>query len=181
MDSVKAKSRSEAKKLGLKTYFTGKPCKHGNIEERLSNGRCLCRDCKDVVKIASMNWYYKTNPKRQFTEKQRIQNKLWKQNNKAKVNAINANRRSLVSMAIPTWFSDFDEFVIQGAFDLCQKREIATGIKWNVDHMIPLKSKNACGLHCADNIQVIPQSLNCAKKNDMTFTNPFEWLQNARI
>jgi hypothetical protein len=181
MDSVKPSSRSESKKLGYKTYFTGKPCKRGNVAERMLNGRCLCRDCKDIVKIASMNWYYKTKPKRKFTEKQKSQNSRWKQNNKAKVNAINSKRRAGKVMATPIWFSEFDEFVIQEAFDLCQQREAKTKIKWSVDHMVPLKAKNACGLHCANNIQVIPQSLNYAKRNDMIFTNPFEWLQNARI
>ena len=37
-------SRSEAKARGLKTYFTGKPCKHGHIATRLvSSG--TCREC----------------------------------------------------------------------------------------------------------------------------------------
>lgn len=36
--------RSEAKAQGLKTYFTGKPCKHGHVAIRLvSNGSC--RQC----------------------------------------------------------------------------------------------------------------------------------------
>ena len=94
-------------------------------------------------------------------------------NNKSKVNAINATRRAAKKKAIPTWFSEFDEFVIEEAFDLCQKREIATNIKWTVDHMIPLQSKVACGLHCAENIQVIPESLNAAKRNKMILTIPF--------
>jgi hypothetical protein len=35
-------SRDEAKALGLKHFFTGKPCKHGHIAERsVRTGRCL--------------------------------------------------------------------------------------------------------------------------------------------
>jgi hypothetical protein len=35
-------SRAEAKKLGLKRYFTGKPCKHGHISEyRTANYKCV--------------------------------------------------------------------------------------------------------------------------------------------
>jgi hypothetical protein len=35
-------SPAEAKALGLKRYFTGKPCKHGHIAERsVRSGRCL--------------------------------------------------------------------------------------------------------------------------------------------
>jgi len=35
-------TRAEAKEKGLKRYFTGKPCKHGHISERMvNNGGCL--------------------------------------------------------------------------------------------------------------------------------------------
>lgn len=36
-------SREHAKRLGLKRYFTGKPCKSGHVAERFtfSNGKCV--------------------------------------------------------------------------------------------------------------------------------------------
>ena len=37
-------TRSEAKKLGSKLYFTGKPCKHGHTAPREVKGTCTeCR------------------------------------------------------------------------------------------------------------------------------------------
>jgi hypothetical protein len=33
-------NKAEAKKLGLKTYYTGKPCPNGHIDEIFVNGRC---------------------------------------------------------------------------------------------------------------------------------------------
>jgi hypothetical protein len=33
--------RDEARALGLKRYFTGKPCKHGHIAERYAGGPCV--------------------------------------------------------------------------------------------------------------------------------------------
>lgn len=33
--------RADAKALGLKRYFTGKPCKHGHIAERFVSGPCV--------------------------------------------------------------------------------------------------------------------------------------------
>lgn len=40
-------SRAEAKALGLKTYFTGRPCGRGGIAERRTiDGRCQCAHCK---------------------------------------------------------------------------------------------------------------------------------------
>jgi hypothetical protein len=46
--------RKEAKKAGLKKYFTGEPCKNGHITERYtSGGTCLgcCEDLKDIDDI----------------------------------------------------------------------------------------------------------------------------------
>ena len=37
-------TRQESLSKGLKTYFTGKPCKRGHISERLLN--CMCIECK---------------------------------------------------------------------------------------------------------------------------------------
>lgn len=36
-------TRKEAKNLGLKRYFTGKPCKHGHVDERYVNAGNCCR------------------------------------------------------------------------------------------------------------------------------------------
>lgn len=38
-------TRREAVALGLRTYFTGRPCKNGHIDERLTGGR-VCLSCK---------------------------------------------------------------------------------------------------------------------------------------
>lgn len=44
---MKIISRDEAIALGLKTYFTGKPCKHGHVVERNVIGR-TCVTCKKL-------------------------------------------------------------------------------------------------------------------------------------
>jgi len=52
-------SRSEAKALGLKRYFTGKPCKHGHYVEKITaNGTCAT--CHSDRLIA----YRRDNPER---------------------------------------------------------------------------------------------------------------------
>lgn len=38
--------RSEAKRLGLTRYFTGKQCKHGHMSERFSSGVCI--ECANI-------------------------------------------------------------------------------------------------------------------------------------
>jgi 5-methylcytosine-specific restriction endonuclease McrA len=62
---------TEAKKLGLKRYFTGKPCKHGHVAERNTvNGCCLeCARIKQAARRVS-------NP-----DKVRAVYRAWKQRN----------------------------------------------------------------------------------------------------
>lgn len=94
-----------------------------------------------------------------------------------KHNTLVAKRRAEQRQAIPTWFSEFDEFAFQQAYELAAERKQETGIIWHVDHMIPLRARKCCGLHCADNIQVIPAVMNLDKNNKMQLTKPLEWLR----
>lgn len=88
-----------------------------------------------------------------------------------------AKRRAAKLQAIPSWFSEFDEFAFNQAYELAAERKQETGIEWHVDHMIPLRARKCCGLHCADNIQVIPSVMNLEKNNKMQLTKPLEWLK----
>ena len=60
---------------------------------------------------------------------------------------------------------EFDKFAVEEALRLCFLREEATGFKWNLDHIVPLNHKTACGLHVAANLQVVPASWNFKKGN----------------
>lgn len=91
--------------------------------------------------------------------------------------ANNIKRKASKAQRTPIWFNELDQFVMQEADRLCKSREKLHGFKWHIDHMIPLRAKEASGLHCAVNIQVIPQTINNAKRNKMIFTEPLEWLK----
>ena len=69
-------SRKEAKAQGLTRYFTGKPCKNGNLAERgVVSPQCLCRDCRDERNGRSQAWRAE-NP-----EKQAQSTRNWQLNN----------------------------------------------------------------------------------------------------
>lgn len=70
-------TRKQALALGLKRYFTGKPCPHGHVTERQAN-RGGCMGC-DAVKAERR---FKANP-----ELVRAANLLWQHNNKEKFKA----------------------------------------------------------------------------------------------
>lgn len=90
----------------------------------------------------------------------------YKQRNKNKVaawrNKHTASRRAAKRRAKPSWANDF---FIREAYELAKLREDTTGIKWQVDHIVPLKSKLVCGLHVEHNLQVIPAFENGSKHN----------------
>lgn len=42
---------------------------------------------------------------------------------------------------------------------------LETGIKMEVDHIVPIMNPNVCGLHCVENLQIITMDENRAKHN----------------
>lgn len=128
---------------------------------------------KNREKIAENHRLYrKENPKK-MGELQRRYN----QANPEKRLARGARRRAAKRERIPAWFSELDQFVLEEAYDLATQRQELTGIEWHVDHMVPMQSRKASGLHCAANIQVIPAVMNLEKNNKMRLTKPLEWLR----
>lgn len=61
--------------------------------------------------------------------------------------------------------TELDELVFDEAVRLSHARAEATGIRWEIDHVVPVKGKAACGLHNAFNLQVVPKRWNELKSN----------------
>lgn len=79
-----------------------------------------------------------------------------------KVVALRHFHKKRAHAAVPT---ELDELVFDEAVRLSQDRTAATGIKWEMDHVVPVKGKNVCGLHNAFNLQVVPKRWNELKSN----------------
>ena len=101
----------------------------------------------------------------------------WAKKNKGKRNAItaryaarhpevgvanHAKRKALKNQATPVWANDF---FMQEIYHLAKLRTKHTGFKWHVDHIVPLRSKKVCGLHCEQNLRVVPAVVNMQKHN----------------
>jgi hypothetical protein len=103
---------------------------------------------------------YRANP-----DSARSRALAWKQNNKPQHNAGCMARHTRKLGATPPWLSEDQKWMIAEAYDLARIRNEVTGIKWHVDHIVPLQGRNVCGLHVPWNLQVIPASVNCSKRN----------------
>lgn len=74
-------------------------------------------------------------------------------------------RRATKLQAATSWEPEFDRLVLEEAATLAKCREALLGVKWHVDHVIPLRNKRVCGLHNAYNVAVIPALENLRKGN----------------
>ena len=132
-----------------KLYESGIPCKRGHPGLRYlsSNG------CVDCVKERATRWANENKEKRK-----QIVNK-WDRSNQSKRNEIEAKRRAASKSATPKWLTDSDKDAIQKIY------EYARSLGYHVDHIVPLKNKQVCGLHVPWNLQVIPALDNIRKNN----------------
>lgn len=71
-------------------------------------------------------------------------------------------RQEHVKRATPSWAN---QFFIAEAYHIAKVRNQFLGGNWHVDHIIPLRGKNVCGLHVENNLQVIRSEVNLRKGN----------------
>jgi hypothetical protein len=96
--------------------------------------------------------------------------------NREKSNGWKAKNKARRLKAMPSWFGDIDQFVVDEAYSLAKFRAEIHGFEWHVDHRVPLCGDRASGLHCAANIQVIPATINLRKNNRLSLVDDLSWL-----
>ena len=167
-----AKSRKEAKLLGLKQYYTV-PCKNGHDSpRRTTSGECI--QCRAV---ALLKWR-QANPQK-VSEHNKTQYKQYELNKEAWHNRnkkyTKANPDKVLSRVrqyqlakrkcIPKWVGKEELFLIREVYALAALRTNMFGFSWHVDHIVPIRGKYVSGLHSIENLQVIPAVDNIKKSN----------------
>lgn len=74
-------------------------------------------------------------------------------------------RRTRKIRATPPWLTAADLAEIQRHYFLADLLTKTTGLKWHVDHQIPLRGRGVCGLHVPWNLQVLTAKENIKKGN----------------
>lgn len=116
---------------------------------------------KEKIKARKDQWYrLNVNPnprpcRRNLTPEARRESKY----------AFCIHRRALTRSSTPKWsrWQDCAPFYKQAR---ALTRE--TGIPHHVDHIVPIKGKNVCGLHVGWNLQVLTAAENIKKRNHFT-------------
>jgi hypothetical protein len=129
----------------------------------------------------SRRWYEK-NRERDLENSRR-----WQKQNPDKARAKCMRRLARKKQATPPW-ADHD--AINAIYAEAVRLEQETGIKHHVDHIYPLTSSYLCGLHVAENLQILTYAENISKGNRTWpgqldcqrlpphrngFTQDFEW------
>jgi hypothetical protein len=177
--------RKDAIRLGLKRYFTGKPCCNGHIAERQTSNRgcVVCIPMRDapyrkahpeMCAAATARWrkanhekysaymtakataWGKANP-----EKFKANMAAYQKAHLAECAARWAKRHAAKLRACPPW-ADIEriKMIYRTA------AVIRVYFPCHVDHIVPLQNSQVSGLHVHQNLQIISVSANCSKANN---------------
>lgn len=82
--------------------------------------------------------------------------------NKMKWVALREARLAALAAATPAWAN---QFFVEEAYSLAALRSRTTGVRWEIDHIVPLVHPLVCGLHVETNLRVILAVENRRKGN----------------
>ena len=181
-------TRAEAKATGAKFYFTGEPCVRGHVALRKVKGACV--DCvkedwavdnerrktkpKTAAAKAAAKRYYERNREaviaraaaRPVEEKRRLQAE-YKERNVDIVRADTSVRKRRHREATPKWLTEAQKLSMRQLYIQARKLTELTSVRYVVDHIVPLRSHEVCGLHVPWNLRVITQEENLKKSNKL--------------
>jgi hypothetical protein len=136
------------------------------------------KNYKKESAIARASFWAKKNPhkvqenRKKYKDKNReilrAKGRQYIKENPHIVNANTAKRRALKRNATPTWLTKRHFMDFKLIYKLAKLTEKATGIKYEVDHIVPLAGKDVCGLHVPWNLQHLPAKENIIKGNKVT-------------
>jgi hypothetical protein len=129
--------------------------KDGSSYKSLS---CMCKKCKN-----KKSKEYRASPEGKVTIKAYRKSP----EGKAKAKREAALRKKRNRKATPKWLTKEHKQQIVDIYELMRDCRAVTGEDYHVDHIVPLRGKNICGLHVPWNLQVLPAYVNINKSNNI--------------
>jgi 5-methylcytosine-specific restriction endonuclease McrA len=182
-------SRGAAKAAGLTRYFTGSPCPHGHVAQRMvSTYACVVCLAEYTKRFwaerpgLKKQWQERVKERRQqqkearkprYAERNRAYARRYYRENKEKIaqrmrerpwvsRARVRLRQATQAKATPPWV---DVSAIRDIYRSAEEATRATGVLHSVDHIVPLRGRGVCGLHVPWNLQVMTMEENRRKSN----------------
>lgn len=127
-------------------------------------------------KLAKRRLWYRSNPERErersrrwrteHAEHKRVKSteskekdarraKQWALRHPDRMMEFSARRYARKKQRVPLWLSDEQRTQIRRFYELAHKLTELHGVKYHVDHIVPLCGKGVCGLHVPWNLQVL--------------------------
>ena len=153
-----------------------------NFHVRRASPDGLAYKCKECVNRHSREWrernpgahqrWYSENrsSRRQYNKQWREANpefnrarmSQWMRENMVRVREKNMRRHAQKVSATPAW-ARMDK--IRLVYEEAERLTKATGVRYEVDHIVPIQGKIVSGLHWEGNLQILTKAENIAKRN----------------
>ena len=150
--------------------------------QRKTGRQSYCKACEAVVKLR--RYHEKVKSDQSAKEKKAEYDRMRRDLNREKITAYDKirngsdHRRALkrgrvrarkagIGFATPKWLSSDHRQAMKAIYRLSAKWQKTFGMEYHVDHIVPLRGKNVCGLHVPWNLQILEKSLNKAKSNQL--------------
>lgn len=144
---------------------TWKPLEDYHRRRASSDGRAYT--CKECTSTINAEW------REQNVERKRTKQRRYYSENSA-AHRLYYKRRSNNLLSMTPWVQNEPyKSQIQTLYNQAKEITNKTGVKHHVDHVIPVKHPEICGLHVPWNMQVLSQPDNDSKHNkwDGTYEN----------
>lgn len=98
-------------------------------------------------------------------EIRRLRSRLSNRKNPARVKANKIKYETKRTAATPRWVTEAELQAMNELYERARALTRETGIRHQVDHIIPLNGKTVSGLHVLGNLQILTQAENVSKSN----------------
>jgi 5-methylcytosine-specific restriction endonuclease McrA len=98
-------------------------------------------------------------------EERKAKQRLWSKTNRGIANALSKRYKLKKAKATPLWLTPEQLYNMQCTYKVAAQLSETSSQKWHVDHIVPIRGKDVCGLHVPWNLQLLPAKMNMQKGN----------------
>ena len=141
-----------------------------DISHKRADAKFCSRSCKDV-ESSRRNYEQKEARRKEWRKENPDRVASYKKKTKAAFGTAYAAKRRVAKKSQTANLQ-----ATKGLYQICRRLNDLTGSDLHVDHIEPLTHPDICGLHSANNLQLLQSKLNLRKSNRRDYKSPMEKL-----